>query len=188
MAWKLKASRNLFLNENYPFLHGSDCKFCNTIRYLHFMLIIYVWCISIIQSIIQERWWMAVHESVMEIQIWIIISGNWTLKLYGLPMICSNSHPVTSLVELWNLAIYKDKTIHTYLTSQIHYSNFECFIYGLIVRFSINIILKIQFSKLVWYVTQLYITVSSYIVMNFHGTLLKSKTKKGIPAHIFLNS
>ena len=148
------------------------------------MLIIYVWCISIIQ----EHWWMAVHEFVMAIQIWIIISSNWNMKLHELPMISSNSHPVTSLIIWWNLAIYKYETIHTDLTSQIHYSNFECFIYGLIVRFSINIILKIQFSKLVWYVTQLCIAVPSYIVMNFHGTLLKSKTKKGIPAHIFLNS
>ena len=148
------------------------------------MLIIYVWCISIIQ----EHWWMAVHEFVMAIQIWIIISSNCNMKLHELPMILSNSHPVISLIIWWNLTIYKDETIHTDLTSQIHYSNFECFIYGLIVRFSINIILKIQFSKLVWYVTQLCITVPSYIVMNFHGTLLKSKTKKGIPAHIFLNS
>ena len=166
MASKWKSSRNLFLNKNVPFLHRFYCNFCNTIRYLNFMLIIYVWCISIIQ----EHWWMAGHEFVVEIQIWIIISGNWNMKLHELPMILSNSHSVTSLVIWWNLAIYKDTTIHTDLTSQIHYSNFECFIYRLIVRFSINIILKIQFSKLVWYVTQLCITVSSYIVMNFHGT------------------
>ena len=184
MASKWKVSLNLFLNENDPFLLRFYCNFCNTIRYLHFMLIIYVWCISIIQ----EHSWMAVHKSVMEIQIWIIISGNWNIKVHELPMIFSNSHPVTSLVIWWTLAIYKDTTIHTDLTSRIHYSNFECFIYGLIVRFSINIILKIQFSKLVWYVTQLCITVSSYLVMNFHGTLLKSKTKEGTPAHILLNS
>ena len=80
---------------------------------------------------------------------------------------------------------YKGKTIN-YLTKQTHYSNFESLIYGLIIRFSINWILKTQFSKLVWYVTQLCISVSSYIVMNFHSILLKSKTKKRILAHIFL--
>ena len=129
--------------------------------------------------IIQEHWWMTVHESVVEIQIWSIISGNWNMNLYELPMIFSSSYQVTSLVEWWNLSIYKGKTIH-YLTKQIHYSNFESLIYVLIVRFSINWILKIQFSKLVWYATQLCISVSSYIVMNFHSILLKSKTKKRI--------
>ena len=183
MPSKWKASQNLFLNKNYPFLHGSDCNFYNTKKYLHYMFIIYVWC----ACIIQEYWWMTVHESVMEIQIWSIISGNWNMNLYELPMIFSNSYPMTSLVEWWNLSLYKGKTIR-YLTKQIHYSNFESLIYGLIVRFSINWILKIQFSKLVWYVTQLCISVSSYIVMNFHSILLKSKTTKRILAHIFLNS
>ena len=185
MPSKWKASQNLFLNKNEPFLHGSDCNFCNTIKYLHFMFIKNILYICIIQ----EYWWMTVHELVMEILIWSIISGNWNMNLYELPMIFSNSYPVTSLVEWWNLSlsIYKGKTIN-YLTKQIHYSNFESLIYGLIIRFSINWILKIQFSKLVWYVTQLCISVSSYIVMNFHSILLKSKTKKRILAHIFLNS
>ena len=183
MPSKWKASHNLFLYKNDPFLHGSDCNFCNTIKYLHFMFIIYVWCICMIQ----EYRWMAVHESVMEIQIWSIISGNWNMNLYELPMIFSNSYPVTSLVEWWSLSLYKGKTIH-YLTKQIHYSNFKSLIYWLIVRFSINWILKIQFSKLVWYVTQLCISVSSYIVMNFHNILLKPKTNKMILTHIFLNS
>ena len=183
MPSKWKASPNLFLNKNDPFLHGSDCNFCNTIKYLHFMFIIYVWCIPIIQ----EHWWMTVHISVMEIQIWSIISGNWNMNLYELPMIFSNSYPVTSLVEWLNLSIYKGKTIH-YLTKQIHYSNFESLIYGLIVRFSINWILKISFSKLMWYVTRLCTSVSPYIDMNFHSILLKSKTKKRILAHIFLHS
>ena len=83
MPSKWKASQNLFLNKNDPFLHGSDCNFCNTINYLHFMFIIYVWCICVIQ----EYWWMTVHESVMEIQIWSIISSNWNMNLYELPMI-----------------------------------------------------------------------------------------------------
>ena len=89
---------------------------------------------------------MTVHESVMEIQIWIIIFGNWNMNLYELPMISSNSYPVTSFVEWWNLSLYKEKTIHN-LTKQINCSNFESLIYGLIVRFSISIILKIQYSK-----------------------------------------
>ena len=141
------------------------------------MFIIYVWCICIIQ----EHRWMTVNESVMEIQIWSIIPSNWHINLYELPMIFSISYPVTYLVEWWNLSLYTGKTIH-YLTKQIHYSNFKYLIYGLIVRFSINWVLKIQFSKLVWYVTQLCISVSSYIVMNFHSILLKSKTKKRILA------
>ena len=91
------------------------------------------------RTLISDGW---LHISVMEIQIWSIISGNWNMNLYELPMIFSNSYPVTSLVEWWNLSIYKGKTIH-YLTKQIYYSNFESFIYGLIVRFSINWILKI---------------------------------------------
>ena len=111
MPSKWKASQNLFLNKNDPFLHGSDCNFCNTIKYLYFMFIIYVWCMCIIQ----EYWWMTVHESVMEIQMWSIISGSWNMNLYELPMIFSNSYPVTYLVEWWNLSIYKGKTIN-YLT------------------------------------------------------------------------
>ena len=138
MPSKWKASQNLFLNKNDPFLHGSDCNFCNTIKYVHFIFIIYVWCIPIIQ----EHWWMTVHISVMEIQIWSIISGNWNMNFYELPMIFSNSYPVTSLVEWWNLSLYKGKIIH-YLTKQFYYSNFESLIYGPIVRFSINWILKI---------------------------------------------
>ena len=97
------------------------------------------------------------------------------MTLYELPMIFSNSYPVTYLVEWWNLSIYKEPTIHN-LTKLIHYSIFEFLIYRLIVRFSINRILMIQFSKLVWYITQLCISVSLYIVMNFHTILLKSKT------------
>ena len=64
------------------------------------------------------------HISVMEIQIWSIISGNWNMNLYELPMNFATSYPVTSLDEWWNLSLYKGKTVH-YLTKQIYYSNFE---------------------------------------------------------------
>ena len=124
---------------------------------------------------------MIVHESVMKIQIWIIISRNWSMDFYQLPIIIANSYPMTSLAELWNTSLYREETVYN-LTKQIHYLNFESLIYGPIVWFSINRILEIQSSKLMWYITHLCISVLSYIVMNFHIILLKSKTKERVPA------
>ena len=71
-------------------------------------------------------------ESFMEIQIWFMTSSNWNMNLYELPIISSNSYPVTSLAERWNPSMYKKKTIH-HLNKQIHNSNFESLIYGLVI-------------------------------------------------------
>ena len=95
-----------------------------------------------------------------------IISHNWSMDFYQLPTIIANSYPMTSLAELWNPSLYREETIYN-LTKQIHCSNFESLIYGPIVRFSINRILEIQSSKLMWYITHLCISVLSYIVKNF---------------------
>ena len=61
---------------------------------------------------------MIVHESVMEIQIRIITSRNWSMDFYQLPIIITNSYPMTSFVELWNPSLYIEKTIYN-LTKQI---------------------------------------------------------------------